>query len=122
MNYSIEDFLFYFKYASDVEKDDNSVHTGDLSNATTDDEFFNELMEAPPEFEDRLSKKNKRLSMIEIYFNIVVPDQCKNEIEGIEHLSKCLNRRFNAYPAVFLGTLKDALKEAFSAKDINEVK
>jgi hypothetical protein len=46
----------YFKYASDIEKDDSS-RTGDMSNATTDDEFFNELMDAPPEFEDHLSKR-----------------------------------------------------------------
>jgi len=56
-----------------------------------------------------------------IYLNFLVPDQCKNELEGIEHLIKCLNRRFNAYPVVFMGTLKDALKEAFSPKEIKEV-
>jgi hypothetical protein len=49
------------KYASDVEQSD-SVHAGDISNVTTDDEFFNELMDAPPEFEDRLSMKNEFLS------------------------------------------------------------
>jgi hypothetical protein len=80
-------------------------------------------MDAPPEFEDRLSMK-KNIYRIEIYLFefFLVPDQCKNELEGIEHLIKCLNRRFNAYPVVFMGTLKDALKEAFSQKEITEVK
>jgi hypothetical protein len=41
---------------------------------------------------------------------------------GIEHLIKCLNRRFSAYPAVFMGTLKEALKEAFNKKETTEVK
>jgi len=89
-------------YSSDVEQSD-SAQIGDKSNATTDDEFFNELMAAPPEFEDHL-----------------IPDQCKNEVEGIEHLTKCLNRRFTAYPAIFPGTLKEALREAFSQKEITE--
>jgi len=52
----------------------------------------------------------------------VVPDECQNEIIGLEHLIKCLSRRFNAYPAVFMGTLKEALKEAFSQKEITEVR
>ena len=52
----------------------------------------------------------------------IVPDQCKNEIEGLEHLVKCLNHRFNGYPVVFMGTLKDAVKEAFNQKDIGEVR
>lgn len=51
----------------------------------------------------------------------IVPDQCKNELEGLEHLTKCLNRRFSAYPAVYMGTLKDAVKEAFNQKEILEV-
>jgi len=45
-----KNFPFYFKYASDIEQSDRS-------NVTTDDEFYNELMDAPPEFEDRLSMK-----------------------------------------------------------------
>jgi hypothetical protein len=89
-------------YASDVEQSDG-LHTDDRSNVTTDDEFYNVLVNAPPEFEDRL-----------------IPDECQNEIIGIEHLTKCLNRRFNAYPAVFMGTLKEALKEAFNQKEITE--
>jgi len=89
-------------FASDTEKD-SSVPVSDRSNVTTDDEFFDELMDAPPEFEDRL-----------------IPDHCKTEVEAIEHLTQCLNRRFSAYPAVYMGPLKDALKAAINPKEINE--
>jgi hypothetical protein len=54
-------------------------------------------------------------------FCLIVPDECKDEIIGIEHLSSCLNRRYNSCPVVFTGALKDALKEAFSPKEIKEV-
>jgi hypothetical protein len=55
-------------------------------------------------------------------FYFIVPDECKDEIAGIEHLTLCLNRRYNSCPIVFTGTLKDALKEAFSPQKIREVK
>ncbi|UJR27935.1 hypothetical protein I4U23_009195 [Adineta vaga] len=87
---------------SDIEKDAN-VYTSDRSGVTTEDEFFNELLNAPPEFEDCL-----------------IPDKCPNEFVALEHLTRCLNRRFCTYPAVFMGPLKDALIEALSPKDINE--
>lgn len=45
----------FSKYASDAEQSDN-INTGDMSGVTTDDELFAELMNAPAEFEDRLSK------------------------------------------------------------------
>jgi hypothetical protein len=80
-------------------------------------------MDAPPEFEDHLSmKKKRRFVGLKFRFKCLVPDKCKNESEALEHLTKCLNRRFNAYPAVFMGTLKDAVKEAFSQKETTEVK
>ncbi len=56
-----------------------------------------------------------------VYIDIIVLDECKDEIIGIVHLSSCLNRRYNSCPVVFTGTLKDALKEAFNSKDIKEV-
>ncbi|CAF3753984.1 unnamed protein product [Adineta steineri] len=87
---------------SNIEKDD-STHTSDRSTVTTDDEFFDELMDVPPEFEDCL-----------------IPDKCQNEITALEHLTKCLNRRFNAYPVVCMGTLENAVKEAFGSTDINK--
>ncbi|CAF0823791.1 unnamed protein product [Rotaria sp. Silwood1] len=89
-------------YSSDAEKSD-AIRASDKSNVTTDDEFYNELMDAPPEFEDHL-----------------IPDQCKDELAGIEHLVKCLDYRFHAYPVVFMGSLRQALIEALSPKDINE--
>ncbi|CAF3409853.1 unnamed protein product [Rotaria sp. Silwood1] len=89
------------KIESDIEEDD---YVDNKSNATTtDDEFYNELMDAPPEFEDHL-----------------MPDGCKDEITAIEHFTSCLNRRFNSCPVVFTGTLEDALKEAFNSKEIKE--
>ncbi|CAF1309725.1 unnamed protein product [Rotaria sordida] len=88
---------------SDIEEDDND-YADDKSNATTtDDEFYNELMNAPSECEDHL-----------------IPNECKDEITAIEHLTSCLNRRYNSCPVVFTGTLKDALNEAFNSKEIKE--
>ncbi|CAF2397266.1 unnamed protein product [Rotaria sp. Silwood2] len=89
-------------YSSDIDKSD-AIRASDKSNVTTDDEFYNELMEAPPEFEDHL-----------------IPDQCKDESAGIDHLVKCLNYRFHAYPIVFMGSLRQALIEALSPKQMSE--
>jgi hypothetical protein len=50
--------LFLFKIESDIEQNE-SVCSDDKSNVNTDDEFYNELMSAPAEYEDHLSKKNK---------------------------------------------------------------
>ncbi|CAF1027033.1 unnamed protein product [Adineta ricciae] len=75
----------------------------DKSYVTTDDEFYNELLKAPLEFEDCL-----------------IPDQCPNELKAHEHLTQCLHRRYGSYPAVYMGSLKDAVKEAFSPKEITE--
>ncbi|UJR21465.1 hypothetical protein I4U23_024550 [Adineta vaga] len=87
---------------SDIEQDD--IDSDDnKSNDITDDEFYNELMDAPPEHEDHL-----------------IPDGCKDEIVGIEHLKSCLNRRYNSCPIVFIGSLSDALKGAFDLNDIKE--
>jgi hypothetical protein len=108
------------KIESDIEQEDDSACTDDKSNATTDDEFYNELMAAPSEHEDHLSEQ-ERLFYLSIFF-IIVPDGCKDELTGIEHLTSCLNRRYNSCPVVFPGTLKDALKEAFGSKEIQEVK
>jgi len=82
---------------------DNEQEESVCSNVTTDDEFYNELMSAPAEHEDHL-----------------IPDECKDEVTAIEHLTSCLNRRYNSCPVVFPGTLKGAIKEAFSSKEIKE--
>jgi len=58
LKYLFESFSS-FKYASDVEPSDKS-------SVTTDDEFYNELMDAPPEFEDHLSMKKKKICKIKI--------------------------------------------------------
>ena len=52
----------------------------------------------------------------------LVPEKCLDETQGIEHLMQCLNRRFQAYPAVFIGKLQDALHEAITPKKVDEVK
>jgi hypothetical protein len=107
-----------FKIESDIEHDEDA-YTDDKSSVTTDDEFYNELMDAPSEAEDHLSEKKNNYA--EIYSLFIVPDKCTDEIAGIEHLTSCLNRRYNSCPVVFPGVLKDALKEAFVSKEIKEV-
>ncbi len=59
--------------------------------------------------------------MIEIsYFK--VPDECPNEIVGIESLSNCFHRRYDACPAFFPGSLQEACEAAFSSTVIKEVR
>jgi hypothetical protein len=48
-----------FKIESDIEQDE-SVGTDDKSNVTTDDEFYNELMSVPPEYDDHLSERKRK--------------------------------------------------------------
>jgi len=50
--------MFCFKIESDIEQDEDA-YTDDKNSVTTDDEFYNELMDAPSEAEDHLSEKNK---------------------------------------------------------------
>jgi hypothetical protein len=110
-----------FKIESDIEQDE-SVCSDDRSNAATDDEFYNELMSAPAEYEDHLSERNIRQRYMLIFiFYLIVLDGCQDETVGIDHLTSCLNRRYNSCPVVFTGTLKDAVNEAFNSKEIKEV-
>ncbi len=109
--------LISFKIESDIEQEESAC-----SSATTDDEFYNELMAAPAEFEDHLSERNIRWrNILILIIDSIVLDGCKDDIIGIEHLTSCLNRRYNSCPVVFTGTLKDSIKEAFNSKDIKEV-
>jgi hypothetical protein len=79
-------------------------------------------MAAPAEFEDHLSERNIRWrNILILIIDSIVLDGCKDDIIGIEHLTSCLNRRYNSCPVVFTGTLKDSIKEAFNSKDIKEV-
>lgn len=75
-------------------------------------------MSVPGQQEEHLSKSSP--SKINSSFLSVVPDGCTDEIAGIEHLTSGLNRRYNACPVVFTGTLKDAIKEAFQSKEVIE--
>jgi hypothetical protein len=59
--------------------------------------------------------------LIEIYY-FKVPDECQNEIVGIQSLSKCFARRYDACPAFFRGSLQEACKAAFSSPVIKEVR
>lgn len=52
----------------------------------------------------------------------LVPEKCLDETQAIEHLMQCLNRRFQAYPVVFIGKLQDAVHEAITPKKVDEVK
>lgn len=75
-------------------------------------------MSAPGQQEDHLSKSsNNESSILQL---VVVPDGCTDEIVGIERLTSGFNRRYNACPVVFTGTLKDAIKEAFQSKEVIE--
>ncbi len=64
-----------------------------------------------------MRKKSKYISK---YFYLLVADGCTDEIVGIEHLTLCLNRRYNSCPVVFTGTLKNAINEAFNSKEVNK--
>ncbi|CAF4409859.1 unnamed protein product [Rotaria sp. Silwood2] len=48
------------------------------------------------------------------------PDECLNEIIGIESFYKCFERRYDACPAFFAGSLQDACQEAFKSTVIQE--
>lgn len=104
---------------SDIDENEDSTY----SNATTDDEFYNELMSVPAQHEDCLSEKCiRRLFRCSFFFVITVCDGCKDEVQGIEHLVSCLNRRYNSSPVVFVGTLKDAIKTSWDSKNYREVR
>jgi len=51
-----------------------------------------------------------------------VPDKCQNYVNGIESFYACFQRRYNACPTLYPGSLRDACKEAFSSKIIEEVR
>ncbi|CAF4273236.1 unnamed protein product, partial [Rotaria sp. Silwood2] len=43
------------------------------------------------------------------------PDECQDEIIGIESFNKCFEWRYDACPAFFMGSLQDACQEAFKS-------
>ncbi|CAF3204184.1 unnamed protein product [Rotaria sp. Silwood2] len=49
------------------------------------------------------------------------PDECQDEIIGIESFNKCFEWRYDACPAFFMGSLRDACQEAFKSTVIQEV-
>jgi hypothetical protein len=59
--------------------------------------------------------------LIEIYY-FKVPDGCQNEIVGIQSLSECFHRRYDACPEFFSGSLQGACEAAFSSPVIKEVR
>jgi len=59
--------------------------------------------------------------LIEIYY-FIVPDQCQNEIVGIDSLTECFDRRYDACPAFYPGSLREACETAFSSTAIKEVR
>ncbi|CAF4067726.1 unnamed protein product, partial [Rotaria sordida] len=48
------------------------------------------------------------------------PDECQNEVVGIESFYSCFTRRYNACPVFFIGSLQEACQEAFSSLVIKE--
>ena len=77
-------------------------------------------MSVPGQKEEHLSKSSSTKMNYSFFVSSVVPDGCTDEIDGIEHLTSGLHRRYNACPVVFTGTLKDAIKEAFQSKEVIE--
>jgi len=51
-----------------------------------------------------------------------VPSKCQNAVDGIDSLSKCFERRYDACPAFFMGSLRDACQVAFSPTISEEVR
>ncbi|UJR19866.1 hypothetical protein I4U23_022999 [Adineta vaga] len=51
-----------------------------------------------------------------------LPDNCQNEILGVECIYKCFAQRYNECPAFFVGSLQAACEEAFGSPMINEVR
>jgi hypothetical protein len=51
-----------------------------------------------------------------------VPDQCQNEVVGIDSFYACFTRRYNACPVFFSGSLQDACEAAFNLTLIEEVR
>jgi len=64
----------------------------------------------------------KRKEIFVIILFIKVPDECQNEVVGIESFYSCLTRRYNACPIFFTGSLQDACEEAFSSTVVKEVR
>ncbi len=50
-----------------------------------------------------------------------VPNECQNEIIGIEFFYKCFEQRYDACPVFFMDSLRDACQGAFSSKVIKDV-
>ncbi|CAF1071553.1 unnamed protein product [Rotaria sordida] len=48
------------------------------------------------------------------------PDECQNEVVGIESFYLCFTRRYSACPVFFMGSLHEACQEAFSSPVIKE--
>lgn len=87
---------------SDMDLNDSFATSG-KSNVTTDDELFDQLMKLPVETPSYL-----------------IPDKCCDETGAIEHMIQCFSRRYQNYPVLFVGTLVEALKDAFKAKRLEE--
>ncbi len=68
-----------------------------------------------------LSQKNKNLNLL-TFILIQVPDECENEIVGIESLNACFTRRYNFCPSFFPGSLQNAFQAAFTSQVIKEVR
>ena len=62
---------------------------------------------------DWVSKRKKHVDS--------VPENCGDETEAIEHMMKCLSRRYQNNPVAYVGTLNEALKESFKSAQLNEV-
>lgn len=53
---------------------------------------------------------------------ISVPDQCEDEVVGIESFYRCFHKRYHASPAFFAGSLRDACQTALDPPNIEDVR
>ncbi|CAF1376189.1 unnamed protein product [Adineta ricciae] len=49
-----------------------------------------------------------------------LPDVCQDETQGIESIAACFMRRYDACPAFFVGSLRNACQAAFSSETVTE--
>ncbi len=47
-----------------------------------------------------------------------MPDECQNEVIGIESFYACFTNRYSACPAFFSGSLRDACQAALDSEEV----
>ncbi|CAF0948374.1 unnamed protein product, partial [Didymodactylos carnosus] len=82
-------------FPSDDENDDGNK-SDVCSNVSTDDDFYDEMMTLSTEKQDHL-----------------IPDRCTDQVAALENFNKVFQRRYNSCPVIYIGSLQEAVQEAF---------